>query len=100
MEAQDYSNLNGTTMQLGGWMKKSVNLYVPLAYIIADVQEADQICLFYPSNKLGHKRVCCTCDVSIDNACRTSVPCKRSTKDEIMTLFEKDDWEGLAKINQ
>ena len=80
VEAQDYGNLNGITMQLGGWMKKNVDLYVPVAFIIADVQEADQNCSFYPSNTLGHKHVYCTCDVSVENACRTTVPCKRYTK--------------------
>ena len=100
VEAQDYENLNGIEMQIGGWTKKKVNLYTPVAFVIADVQEADQICSFYPSNTQGHKRVCRTCDVSVENACRTTVPCHRYTKDEILTLFENEDREGLAEINQ
>ena len=101
IQAQSFDALNGITIQLGGWIKRNVNLYIPLAYIIADVQEADQICSFYPTSaKEGDKRICRTCDVSVENACRTDIECHRYTKDDIMSLFEAEDWEGLDEINQ
>ena len=68
---------------------------------IADVQQEGQICSFYATTaKEGDKRICRTCDVSVENACRTNLECHRYMKDDIMSLFEAEDWEGLDEINQ
>ena len=65
-EAQDHSALNGITIHLGGYTKTNVNLYVPLAFMIADVPEANDICSFYTvtSKTSGPYRICCACDVT------------------------------------
>ena len=49
VKAQHYNSLNGITMQLGGWTKKNIILYLPLAFVVADVLEtADQSVPFAP----------------------------------------------------
>ena len=92
-EAQDHAALNGLTIHLGGYTKTNVNLYVPLAFVIADVPEANDICSFYTvtSKTSGPYRICCACDVTLDDACCTTQECHRyeQVEDEYNTSIQR-----------
>ena len=101
-QAQEHWALNGITIHLAGYTMRNVNLYVPLAYIIADVEEAQAITSFFTSRGVNgiSPRICRTCDVSLDNACRTTEECHRYEQKEIRELYNNEEKEKLHDIQQ
>jgi hypothetical protein len=73
---QEPGPLHDVPIQLGNVVKK-VNLYVPLQFIVGDVEGGDQLC----SRQTYHceicQRMCRTCDVSTANAARPDLECNR-----------------------
>ena len=101
--AQRDGALNGLTIHLGGYTKTKVNLYVPLAFIIADVPEADMICSFYSSTNITDEentRICRTCDATVSNACNTLDTCNRYRMWEMMRLVQNKESDKLKAMNQ
>jgi hypothetical protein len=63
-------------VQLGNVLRR-VNLYVPLQFIIGDVEGGDQLCSRQTYRRENCLRMCRTCNVSTANASRPDLECTR-----------------------
>ena len=84
-QAQVPGALHGVSLQLGT-ATKIVNLYVPLHFIIGDVEGGDQLCSRWTYRGLQCLRLCRTCDVSTANSARTDLQCNRICVADIQQL--------------
>jgi hypothetical protein len=78
---QEPGALHIVPMQLGNVMQH-VNLYVPLQFIIGDVEGGNQLCSCQTFRREICLRMCCTCDVSTANASRPDLECTRVCVDD------------------
>jgi Plavaka transposase len=74
--AQAPGALHDVPVQLGNVVQR-VNLYVPLQFIIGDVEGGDQLCSRQTFRREICLRMCRTCDVSTANASRPDLECTR-----------------------
>jgi len=74
--AQGPGVLDGITLKLGK-LRKVVNLYVPLQFIIGDVEGGDQLCGRYMYRRKDCNHLCHTCDVSTEDSTHIDIQCKR-----------------------
>jgi hypothetical protein len=72
--AQEPGALHNVSVQLGKVVQR-VNLYVPLQFIIGDVEGGDQLCSRQAFRREICLRMCRTCDVSTANASRPDLEC-------------------------
>jgi hypothetical protein len=93
-KAQQPGALKDSTIQLGKSRKK-VNLYVPLQFIIGDVEEGDHLCSRYSYRQLACKRLCRTCDVSTEDSGNTEIQCTRIEVANIKQLYVAQDLQAL-----
>jgi Plavaka transposase len=97
--AQEPNALHNIPLQLGSACKR-VNLYVPLQFIIGDVEGGDQLCSRYNYRGAACKRLCRTCDVSTANAARTDVLCHRIHVAHIQNLVANASLQELKDLYQ
>jgi hypothetical protein len=97
--AQEPNALHNIPLQLGSACKR-VNLYVPLQFIIGDVEGGDQLCSRCSYRGKACKRLCRTCDVSTANAARTDLVCTRITVADIQHLVANASLEELKDLYQ
>jgi hypothetical protein len=98
-EAQLPGALSCTNIRLGR-QEKIVNLYVPLQFIIGDVEGGDQLCSRWSYRLKTCKRMCRTCDVSTENCNKTTIRCKRIKVAKIKELYVQQDLEALKNLCQ
>jgi hypothetical protein len=98
-EAQQPNALQGVPVQLGQYSKK-VNLYVPLQFIIGDVEGGDVLCSRYMYRRAGCQRLCRTCDVSTEDAIRTDVMCTRILLEDVRNLVADQNLDALRQLAQ
>ena len=98
-KAQEPNALTDIPLQLGPHLKR-VNLYVPLQFIIGDVEGGDQLCSRHSYRGNACKRLCRTCDVSTENAARTDLTCTRIRVADVQALSANGDTEALKKLHQ
>ena len=98
-KAQEPNALADIPIQLGTHSKR-VNLYVPLQFIIGDVEGGDQLCSRQSYRGNACKRLCRTCDVSTENAARTDLTCTRIRVAEVQSLVANGDLEALKNLHQ
>ena len=97
--AQQPRALDGIKVQLGS-VSKIVNLYVPLQFIIGDVQGGDQLCSRFHWRGESCQRICRTCDVSTEDAGRTDLQCKRIRVAHIQNLVDTNNHAELRRLAQ
>jgi hypothetical protein len=97
--AQRPGALSCTKIRLGR-QEKIVNLYVPLQFIIGDVEGGDQLCSRWSYRLKTCKRMCRTCDVSTENCNKTTIRCKRIKVAKIKELYVCQDLEALKNLCQ
>jgi hypothetical protein len=83
-----------------GKVKKVVNLYVPLQFIIGDVEGGDQLCSRQSYRGMACNRLCRTCDVSTANCAKTDIQCTRICVADIKLLYQTQDLDALAQLAQ
>jgi hypothetical protein len=98
-QAQEPNALSDISLQLGTAIQR-VNLYVPLQFIIGDVEGGDQLCSRWSYRGTACKRLCRTCDVSTANAARTDLTCTRIRVADVQNLISTGTPEALADLAQ
>ena len=98
-DAQEPGALHGIPIQLGT-SSKLVNLYVPLQFIIGDVEGGDQLCSRWTYRGTQCRRLCRTCDVSTENSARTDIQCTRIRVADIQHLVANADNDELKAMAQ
>ena len=97
-KAQAKGALSNTPLQLGTH-SKVVNLYIPLQFIIGDVEGGDQL-----SGRLSYHgmlpRLCWTCDVSTEDSNRTHIQCSRIRLADMKALVDSQDRAALKSLSQ
>jgi hypothetical protein len=91
--------LSNTNIQLGR-EEKLVNLYVPLQFIIGDVEGGNQLCGRWSYRLQTCQQMCCTCDVSTENCNKTTIICKRIEVAKIKELYLHQDTKALNNLCQ
>jgi hypothetical protein len=97
--AQQPGALSNSKIQLGR-VSKIVNLYIPLQFIIGDVEGGDQLTSRYHYRLKDCNRICRTCDVSTANCNRSNHFCKRIKVATIKNLYLRQDLEALKNLCQ
>ena len=77
-----------------------VNLYVPLQFIIGDVEGGDQLCSRWSYRGAACKRLCRTCDVSTMESSNTRYYCNRIKVADIRHLYETQNYQALTALAQ
>jgi hypothetical protein len=91
--------LHQIKMQLGPHNIARCNLYMPLQFIIGDVEGGDILCSRW--KYYGKcERLCRTCDVSTDGAADTTQECTRIRLDDIKHLLATNDTKQLKYMAQ
>jgi hypothetical protein len=87
LEAQQPHVLDNIVLTLGG-ITKCVNLKVPIAFIIGDMQGGDKICACSPcySNKMQH--LCRKCNIRGREADDPFVTCNQTIMSHIQALVK------------
>ena len=98
-KAQEPDALQNIPIQLGSYCKR-VTLYVPLQFIIGDVEGGDQLCSRQSYRGKACKRLCRTCDVSTANAARTDLKCTRIRVADVQHLVANASTDELAALHQ
>ena len=77
-----------------------MNLYVPLQFIIGDVEGGDQLCSRWSYRGSSCQHLCQKCDVSTENAGRTDITCTRIRVADICTLIADQNEVALHQLSQ
>ena len=91
--------LHNLLIQLGPHIKRC-DLYMPLQFIIGDVEGGDMLCSRYHYRQLKCNRLCRTCDVSTVDAGRTDRDCNRILVQDIKNLIAREEFEELHSLAQ
>ena len=99
LDAQLPHALDGIELTLGG-VTKTVNIHVPVNFIIGDMQGGDKICACSPcySNKM--QRLCRKCNVKGSEADNPFVKCRRMIMSHIQAWVVNGEYDKLDGINQ
>ena len=97
--AQVPGALNNSLVRLGK-ESKVVNLYVPLQYIIGDVEGGDDLCSRQRYRGKACPRLCRTCDIPTEDCARTDIDCTRIRVADVKALFIAQDLEALKLLAQ
>lgn len=98
-DAQAPGALHNVKLQLGNFSKQ-VNLYVPLQFIIGDVEGGDTLCSRYTYRGSQCQRLCRTCDVSTEDAAKTNISCSRICVAEIQELVASQNLVEMHRLAQ
>jgi hypothetical protein len=97
--AQAPDQLNGINLQLGPH-SKVVNLYIPLAFIIGDIEGGNQLSGYRGFSRMDCPRVSMTCDCSTENAANIRVTCNRIKQADVQQLVRNNDIAALHAMRQ
>jgi hypothetical protein len=99
VDAQAPHALDRIELTLGG-VTKTVNMHVPVNFIIGDMQGGDKICACSPcySNKM--QRLCRKCYVKGSDADNPFVKCRRMIMAHIQARVINGEFQKLDNINQ
>ena len=98
-EAQLPGALHNINLQLGNSVTRC-NLYMPLQFIIGDVEGGDMLCSRYTYRQLDCKRLCRTCDVPTCDAGRTDICCNRIKCKDVKRLVDNQMYVELHDMAQ
>ena len=98
-EAQHMDELNEISLQLCG-VSKTVSLYLPLAYVIGDVEGGDQLCGHESGYNAQSTRLCRTCDIPTSRATDTTHRCRRIEQHEVEHAVMSQDQARLKQLRQ
>jgi hypothetical protein len=98
-KAQKPGELLQMKLQLGT-ASKEVNLYVPLQFIIGDVEGGDQLTSRFSYRGIACTRLCRTCDVSTIDAGDTETQCNRIKVADVLAIVASQDRAALHAIAQ
>ena len=98
-QAQLPGALHNIKMQLGD-IARRCNLYMPLQFIIGDVEGGDMLCSRYTYRQLACKRLCRTCDVPTVEAGRTDIECNRIKVKDVKRLVDNKMLKELHEMAQ
>ena len=91
--------LNNKMLQLGNATAMR-SLYVPLAYIIGDVEGGNQLTGYAGFSRMNCKRLCRTCHVSVENGPKMNVFCERIRVNHVIDLINRQDTAALRAMCQ
>ena len=100
--AQTTDRLHQATLQLADW-SKTVNLKVPLAVIVGDLEGADQLVGRFGgySRNPEHQRMSPCCDITPHDLSNvTPNVCQRVRQDYVIELIQNEDVAGLLHYRQ
>lgn len=99
-QAQEGSLLANISLMLGENNSKTVNLKVPLFFIIGDMQGGDKICC--TTTSYGHtlNRPCRKCNVQGSSLKDPNVSCQKMSMVKIKKMIVGEELEELKKIDQ
>jgi hypothetical protein len=98
-QAQEPNALFDIPICLGN-VSKRVNLYVPLQFIIGDVEGGDHLCSRQTYRGKTCLPLCRTCNVSTANAARTDLTCSRVHVADIQHIVATATKEELTEVRQ
>ena len=98
-KAQKPGALRHSAITLGKY-RRVVNLYVPLQFIIGDVEGGDQLCGRKGGRGMTCLRLCRTCDVSTACAANVNIVCNRICVADIRQLYVRQDLAELDALEQ
>ena len=98
-KAQQPDQLRQIKLQLGN-ASKTVDLYVPLQFIIGDVEGGDQLSSRFSYRGKSCQRLCRTCDVSTENASDVNVLCSRIKVADVIAIVASQDNKALRLLAQ
>ena len=99
IEAQQAGALNDIPLQLGN-VTKTVNLKVPVIFIIGDMQGGDKICCTTCSYSNKLKRLCRKCNVRGDESGDPLVKCQKISMVKVMQFVKDNRQDILDEFNQ
>lgn len=97
--AQRDGTLDNQTITLGG-QTKTVNIKVPCAFIIGDMQGGDKMCCSTASYSNTLNRPCRACNVHGSQLGNPYASCKRISMVKVMKMVERGEEERLKAMNQ
>lgn len=97
--AQRSNVLSNVELTIGNFTK-IVNIKVPCAFIIGDIQGGDKMCCSSPSYDKRLERICRKCNVRGFQVGDANVQCQRIRMDRIKQMILQNETEALAKLNQ
>ena len=99
-KAQSPTELNNMRVRLGN-TEQLVNLCVPLACIIGDVEGGQQLTGHaFSSANINNPRLCRTCDVSLRNATNIKQRCNRTRQETVKRLAQEGNHDALGAMCQ
>jgi hypothetical protein len=99
-DAQVGNSLQNISVTLGDNFKKTVNLKVPLFFIIGDIQGGDKMCCTTTSYNDSLSRPCRKCNVKGSDLSNTKVECKKIVMSKIVELIHEKKLDKLKDLNQ
>jgi len=97
--AQRTNILDGIELTFGN-VTKTVDIIIPCAYIIGDIQGGDKICCSSPAYSNKMSRICRKCNVRGEDVGNPDIICKRIRMTKIKQLVANNQVQALEKLNQ
>jgi len=99
VEIQRAGGLRDVVLTLGKTTKR-VNILLPVAFIIGDIQGGDKMCCRAPSYTNTLNRICRKCDIKGADSANPFMNCKKVSQVKIIELLEDEDFATLEEFNQ
>ena len=97
--AQKGFTLKGIKIKLGN-ETRIVDIKVPCAFIIGDIQGGDKLCCSSPCYLSSMNHICCKCNVSGADVGNANILCKNIKMNKIINLVKLNQIDALEKLNQ
>jgi len=96
-DAQQHNGMDGVFFKLG-LKKKMVNLQIPLAFVIGDIQGRDYICCRPPVYTQLACWICQTCDATPCVYCEVQPDnCQCLVMQDVIDLVQHQEFDNLMK---
>jgi hypothetical protein len=99
IRAQSPDEMNEITLQLGPHTKK-VNLYLPLAYIIGDIEGGNQLTGYRGYARVTCPRISMTCDCPTDQAFNSERVCNFIKQADVQSMISNGEISELHQMGQ
>ena len=93
------TSLNNIQLSIGG-ITKTVNIKVPVAFIIGDMVGGDKLCCKSPNYSNKTNRLCRKCNIHGNESADPFVECRNISQQKVIELLENKRYDQLDKINQ
>ena len=97
---QQQGGIKGVTVQLGPYKKEHVNIKVPVAMILGDMQGGDKHCGSVVGYSKNMARLCRQCNISGEESGDPLIQCKKMSMTKIKQYVLDDEAELLKSISQ